>query len=283
MTLSKPALSSLSTQLSSLLRQSQWHLDEAALVISHLDDPALDPDLYLHKLNQLALELDRRIPSKRNMGAVLPAFIEFMASENGFCGEESDYFNPQNVYLHQVIERRRGMPLSLSIIYMEVARRIGIPVQGIGLPGHFLIQVEGNPSYIDPFCHGERLNEAACRTRFHRIYGPDAHFDPRFLRPVTQKQMLARLINNLKGIYVRKPDPYITIQLIDLYLVIYPDASQEILERGLLYRELECFNPALRDFETYLGTLADDESTLEQRQKILQEIAALKRMTLSFH
>lgn len=273
----------VSIELAAVLSQATWCLDEAALTVFKVEDPDFDSGFYLHKFKQLAMEFERRLPSKRQLGAMAQAFIQFMATENGFRGDEENYFDPDNVYLHRVLERRKGMPLSLSIIYIEVARRVGLSILGVGLPGHFLIQIEGQALYIDPFYSGDVLTEEGCRARFHRIYGRDAHFDSHFLKPVHKTQILARFINNLKGIYVRKQDPSKAIQLINLYLVLYPDANPEILERGLLYRQLECFNPALRDFESYLNSLPDDGSTVEERQKILQEIAALKRLTLNFH
>lgn len=283
-----PGTSPQANELADLLTQAEWPLDRAALIVAKLEDPQLDIDLYVHKLNCLASEFDRRIPSKRNLDAVVTQFIHFMAFENGFTGDEKDYFNPGNSYLHRVMDNRRGIPIALSIIYMEVARRVRLPLLGIGMPGHFLLQVQGRidnkeSPYIDPFYRGELLTESGCKVRFRRIYGEHAHFDRRFLRPLDKRQILARLINNLKGIFSRKHDTYKSIKLIDLYLALYPDTTHELLERGLLYRQLECFSPALHDLENYFATLPEDDAHAEERQRLLTEIAALKRLTLQLH
>ncbi len=272
------------SEFSALLSDPHWTLDRAALLLGKLEGAALDIDHYLRRLDSLAESVERRLPSKRDNAFVLSTLVSFLAREEGFCGEEADYFNPQNAYFHMTLDRRRGIPITLSLLYLELARRIRLPLVGIGMPGHFLVRLEGQEGvYLDPFYRGESLDEQACEARFRRIYGADAHFDRRFLRPVNKQQILARMINNLRGIFGRKNDFERVIRLIDLYLVLYPEANRERFERGLLYRQLECFEPALRDFEAYLASLPQDESRLEQRQKITNEIVMLKRMARCLH
>lgn len=273
----------LSDELAALLKNPTWSLDHAALIISKLEDPNLDIGLYLERLDRLAFEFERQVASKRNLEAVVAKFIHFMAVENGFKGDEVDYFNPANAYLYRVIDSRKGIPIALAILYIEVARRIRLPILGIGMPGHFLLQVEPTGAYIDPFYNGAVLDEAACRKRFHTIYGEAAHFNRHFLRPLDRREILARLVNNLKGLFARAADLPKVLQLLDFYLLLYPDAAQEYLERGLVYRQLECFNPALRDFERYLETLPDDDGSRTQRERVMNEIATLRRLTATFH
>jgi regulator of sirC expression with transglutaminase-like and TPR domain len=167
-------------------------LDEAALLISVHARPHRDPEEGLAALDELAAGV---------WAPTLDAVRKHLFVEQGFAGDTHDYYDPRNSYLHDVLERRVGIPITLAVVLLEVGRRVGVPLAGVAMPGHFLVRDKVDPSvFIDPFARGAVLDEAACRRRFHQLHGPAAEFDDAFLAPVDKLAVLGRMLANLEGI-----------------------------------------------------------------------------------
>jgi regulator of sirC expression with transglutaminase-like and TPR domain len=173
-------------------------LDEAALCIAAHAQPDLDIDAYLGRLDDLAAEI--RTPT-------LDGLVRHLYTSGRFKGNAADYYDLRNSLLSEVIERRVGIPVTLSIVGMEVGRRIGVPLSGVGMPGHFLVRDKVDPSvFIDPFHGGRELDEAGCRALHRSMAGAGAPWHPSFLEPVDRPSIIGRMLANLRVIYQRRSD-----------------------------------------------------------------------------
>jgi regulator of sirC expression with transglutaminase-like and TPR domain len=185
------------------------NLARAALYISQIEDPNLDLDQYFHSLDQMAREIEIRLPESRYPLKVIQTIGQYLYDELGFYGNETDYYNPRNSFLSDVIDRRTGIPITLSLVYLEVAKRVNFPMVGIGMPGHFIIRpnFEDAGIFVDPFDRGEVLFVEDCRQKLMNIYQQDIPFiPPDMLQPVTNRQFLLRMLNNLQAVYLNQAD-----------------------------------------------------------------------------
>jgi regulator of sirC expression with transglutaminase-like and TPR domain len=174
-------------------------LDEAALCIAAHADPEVDVDAYLVRLDDLAAEV--RTPT-------LDGLVRHLYSSGRFTGNTDDYYDPRNSFLHDVLDRRVGIPISLAVLGLEVGRRIGVPLSGVGMPGHFLMRDKVDPSvFIDPFNAGRELDANACRALHRAMAGPAVPWDPGFLDPIDRPAIIGRILANLRVIYQRRQEP----------------------------------------------------------------------------
>jgi regulator of sirC expression with transglutaminase-like and TPR domain len=209
---------------------------------------------------------------------VLDAMKVVLFREEGFRANEADYYDPRNSFLNEVLDRRLGIPITLSILYVEVARRVGLELLGVGFPGHFLVKcpaVGATPDlFIDPFNGGDVLAATECVARFQAVLkGRD--FDPSFLDPVDTRHILIRMLHNLKKIYVEQGDDVRALWVIDRLLLVQPGNLEERRDRGLLSARLGGTKAAVNDLEAYLegAPLASDAKEVAS---LLQD---LKRRT----
>jgi regulator of sirC expression with transglutaminase-like and TPR domain len=173
-------------------------LDEAGLCIAAHADPDVDVDAYLARLDDLAAEV--RTPT-------LDGLVRHLYSSGRFSGNSDDYYDPRNSFLNEVLDRRVGIPITLAVLGMEVGRRIGVPVWGVGLPGHFVVRDKVDPRvFIDPFHGGRQLDAAGCRALHRATVGAGAPWDDAYLDPVGRPAIVARILANLRGIYERRAD-----------------------------------------------------------------------------
>jgi regulator of sirC expression with transglutaminase-like and TPR domain len=178
---------------------SEIPLDQVAALIAAHAHPGLDLDGVLGALDELAADAT---------ATDAQSLAEFLFVERGFAGNTSDYGDPRNSYLDDVLSRRLGIPISLSVLMMEVGRRIDVPVLGVSMPGHFLVRTPGDPgTWFDPFHAGERLDEAGCRALFRRVRGTDAEFRPEYLEPVSTTAIVGRMLTNLQHSLLRRDPP----------------------------------------------------------------------------
>jgi len=237
-------------------------LARACLLIAEDAYPGLDVERYLGEIESMALRLRARL---KNAGGVEPRVIalnEFLFEELGYWGNTDDYYDPRNSYLNDVIDRKTGIPITLSILYMELGRRIGLPLEGISFPGHFLVRLRlrGGMLILDPFSGGAPQSEDDLRERLKRVIPEGAAADvsvaelplDQFLEPASNRQILSRLLRNLKGIYRAADKPERLLQVLDRMLLVSPDAAAELRDRGFVYQRLECWRPALKDLTDYL-------------------------------
>jgi regulator of sirC expression with transglutaminase-like and TPR domain len=246
-------------------------LDRAALDLAAIHFPDLQPEPFLDQLNELASRLGDRLRNFNDGRDFVETAQRFLFGELGFHGNEADFFDPLNSCLNQVLERRTGLPITLSVMYMEIARRLQMPVFGIGLPRHFVLQFDdGNYStYIDPF-HGGRIITA--RDCFS-LAGAEV-FDPALLQRVTKKQIAVRMLQNLHRVYVRTRDFERAVATLDLMIAGAPDTAPWYQARGVLLKEIGRWQAARRDFETYLAMAPE----AQDRELVKQQIQWLARL-----
>jgi regulator of sirC expression with transglutaminase-like and TPR domain len=232
----------------------QISLAKAALFFAQTQYPDLNPDDYLNKLDAIASVLREKLPDNSYPLKIIQTINQYLFEELRFTGNTRDYYDPRNSYLHEVLERKLGIPLSLSILYLEIAQRLNFPMVGIGMPGHFLIRpnFEDAGIFVDAFNQGEILFPEDCETRLQQVYQQPVKLDPAFLAPISNRQILVRMLTNLKFIYVNNNSYEKALQVINSLLILLPDSETELRDRGLLYYQMGDGEHAIVDLETYL-------------------------------
>ena len=234
-------------------------LAETALLIAQEEYPDLDRGRYLGILHHLAMEAKRRIGDEAEPYGIVNALSEYLFDEEGFRGNEDNYYDPRNSFLNEVLDRRLGIPITLSLVYMEVGHRLALPIVGVGMPGHFLVKylAPGEEIIIDPFHRGIILNEEDCTDLLTRISGRPISFQRLYLASLSKREILTRMLNNLKGIYLARQDYRRALGVVKRLLLINPQDLGEILLRGLSRYRLDDLAGALADLEAYLARAPD--------------------------
>jgi regulator of sirC expression with transglutaminase-like and TPR domain len=228
------------------------NLARAALVMGQFEYPDLDVAAYLDRLDHLA-ELAGPVIASSDLPALMLA--RFLFGRLGFAGDSENYTDPRNSFLNEVLERRLGIPISLSVLFLEVAQRAGVRAEGVGLPGHFIVRVlldSGEVIYLDPFHSGAILSEADCRERVRSLTNGQLPFSEAFLRPVNAPYILTRMLNNLKNFYANAGDFYRAAKVVERLLVMNPSDPNETRNLGLLYGLLGKRRQAVALLESYL-------------------------------
>ncbi len=251
-------------------------LDRAALTLALEEYPELDVREYLGRIDTMAARAEVLIGTDRAPVHVIERINEILFVQEGLRGNSDDYYDPRNSYVNEVLDRRLGIPISLSLIYLEVARRIGFPVRGIGFPGHFLVKhVAGDKeTIIDPFNLGRILTWNDCQELLDKIYKGSVEMHPSLLKPMGNRSILTRLLFNLKSIYTQKEQHFKALSIIDRILMLNPHAPSELRDRGLLYMQTSLFARALADLEFYLAhaVAPEDRSMVTNHIRMLRSI-----------
>ena len=267
---------------------SRIDLSRACLLIAQDAYPDLDVERYIGEIERMATRLRARLaPSAAGEDRVV-ALNQLLYEDLGYWGNTQDYYDPRNSYLNEVIDRRTGMPITMSILYMELGRRIGLPVEGVSFPGHFLVRVRlrGGMLVLDPFSGGAPQSEDELRSRVKRVI-PDGVADDlpaselpldQFLEPATNRQILARVLRNLKGIYRKANKPERMLDVLNRMLLVTPDASAELRDRGYVYQRLECYRAAFKDLTDYAEREPDAPDLDEVRSKLMELSALCARL-----
>lgn len=254
-------------RLHQLVQNASFDLAEAALCIAQEEYPDLEIETYLAALDTIAGEIRARLPDVTYPLRVIQAINGYLFDELGYTGNQQDYYDPCNSFLNDVIDRRTGIPLTLSLVYLEVARRIDFPMIGVNFPGHFLIRPERDDVdfHIDPFHCGDVLFAQDCQNRLTQIYGQPIEMQARFMQTVTPQQFLTRMLLNLKQIYLHLKQLQKCLAVSERILLINPQ-SEELRDRGLLYYQLDHWAAARQDFTDYLDIypLAKDKALINQ-------------------
>jgi regulator of sirC expression with transglutaminase-like and TPR domain len=263
-------------------------LARACLMIAQDAYPGLEVDDYMAAIERMAVRLRGRLPQAGGAEERVVALNQFLYEDLGYWGNTDDYYDPRNSYLNEVIDRRTGIPITLSILYMELGRRIGLPVQGVSFPGHFLVRLKlrGGTLVLDPFAGGAPQSESELRDRVQRVIPHGVADDlpaselplDQFLEPATHKQILSRLLRNLKGIYRETDKPERLLEVLNRMLLLTPDASAELRERGLVYQRLECYRAALKDLTDYAEREPDAPDLDEVRSRVMELSALCARL-----
>ena len=241
--------------------EERINLAKTALLLAKcVEYPDLIVDEYLLRIEKMAAQIESRLGSDaRNPNSLIDLINDYLFVEQGFHGNDDDYYDPRNSFLNEVIDRKTGIPITLSTLYIELAGRVGLTLDGVGFPGHFIVKFSGpgDEILIDPFNRGRILSEKNCQDILNRMYAGGVQFKREMLSRSTKKQILGRMLNNLKGIYVNSQNHQKALSVVALILELSPDNYSEIRDRGLLYYKLECFSQALHDLECYLSLSPD--------------------------
>jgi regulator of sirC expression with transglutaminase-like and TPR domain len=246
-------------------------LTEAALAIAQVVDPKLDLATAQSDIDRLAATLKARLPADAGQVHKLRLLNRYFFHELGFAGNANDYYDPANSYLSKVLERRRGIPISLAVLLMEIGQQIGLPLRGVSFPGHFLVKlkVRAGDLYLDPMT-GESLSREQLEERLSEfldalrvsVDAADATAEiaretfeialMQAIREASSREILARMLRNLKGIYHGRNDYERLLEVQNRLIVLLPDAHEELRDRGLVYAQLDCPRAAVDDLERYL-------------------------------
>ena len=249
-------------------------LAEAALLIAREEYPRLDIERYLQRIAAHAQIVAHRLPEETSVGDAVYALNEYLFGEEGFSGDGEDYYDPRNAFLNEVLERRRGTPATLAILYIAVGRCLGLPLQCIVLPGYFLVkfpQAEGSV-IIDPYKGGACLDDIAVRATLARVYGedvPEAYL-PALLSPAAKRDVVLRVLRCLKDTYMHKQRVDRALWFADYLLRIAPEQAQELRERAHLYELLHHPLAAAADYRRYLELAPDAADRAEIRRRLRQ-------------
>lgn len=243
---------------------------KAALLIAAEAYPGLDIDRYLASLDALAEAVRPHLREAHSDADRVRALIRALAVEQRFAGNQADYYDVRNSFLNQVLERRTGIPITLALVYIEVGRRLDLPVHGIGFPGHFLLKYSaGKDIVFDPF-FAQVLTERDCAERLRAVMGESAAFDCSYLRAATPREIVVRMLRNLKQIYLQQRQFEPALSCSARILIASPDLPHELRDRGLLYHQLECYAAARADLERFLTLEPEDDSADVVREKLIE-------------
>jgi regulator of sirC expression with transglutaminase-like and TPR domain len=252
-------------------------LVRAALTIAWTEYPDLELESYVARVDELAHRVEARITEVGDDAETIAALNHVLFQEAGLRGNREDYYDPRNSFLNDVLDRGLGIPITLALIYMEVGRRLGFPLFGVGMPGHFLLKhydIDGRETLIDCFNGGDILTAQDCQRRLDEIYSGQMTLRPEFLFAVSRRQILTRILNNLKTVHLSTRNFKKALPIVDLVLVIYPRSPEDVRQRALLRYSLGQNKGAAEDLEEYLKMSPDASDADEIRQTAL----SLRRM-----
>ncbi len=266
-----------------LVSTEQFNLAQASLLIAQDAYPDLDVSKYLDQLDDIAAAIRRRVAGDAFAEQKLTALNQYLFDEMRFVGNLDNYYDPRNSYLNEVLDRRTGIPLTLSIVYLEVGKRLGLNLKGVSFPGHFLVKlsVTRGELVLDPFIGGEVQSESGLRERLAQVLtrseAQKVAID-RFLQAASSRQVIARLLRNLKNIYMSANQFQQALAVMQRMLLVVPESAEELRDRGLLYQKLECFRPALSDLQNYLRRRPEAPDSLEIHDKVVELRKACSRL-----
>lgn len=260
-----------------LLDDEQINLAEAALLIAAEEYPSMDIALYLEKIDRIGDMVRERAAHAHSSLDVLSAINSTLFDEFGFRGNVENYYDPRNSFLNEVIDRRVGIPITLTVVYIEVARRVGLHVEGVGMPGHFIAKLatDSGEMFIDAFNGGRLFGEVGCADLLSEMSGGRLKLKPEHLAAVTKRQILERMLSNLMGVYAAG-DHCRALAAIERILLINPDSPPHIRDRGLLLATLGRTTAAIAELERYLLLAPDspDASSIREQIKTIRQSQA---------
>lgn len=260
-------------------------LGRAALAIARIAYPELDPEPYLAELDTLAAAAGARLPAAGSDVDAVRTVAGYLFRERGFRGNEEDYYDPRNSFLNDVLVRRTGIPITLAVVLIETSARIGLRVEGVGFPGHFLVRVPGarGPVLLDPFDGGRVVPQKELLARLQALAGPErrtvTEVPPDAVEATGTRAILARMLRNLLRIYLERDDAAHALDSIDLLSALVPVTPELLRVRGMLFERLECFAAALQDIRAYLELAPHAPDAADMRGRV----ARLTRATATLH
>lgn len=263
-----------------LVRQPETAIDlaEATLLIAKEEYPDLDLAAYLARLEDMGAEVRRLAGPTQDPHRLIAELSEYLFQRLGFRGNADQYYDPKNSFLNEVLDRRIGIPITLSAVYLEVGRRIGLRLHGVGMPGHFLVKYvgPGEEIVIDPFGGGRIVSSVDCQRILDQVFDGKRRFEPTMLAIVGTRQILTRMLTNLKVIYFNDEEYGKALSVVERLVIIHPQDACEIRDRGLLSCQLRRYADAIADLERYLRLAPDanDAETIREHLRTLRQRAA---------
>ena len=261
------------------LQDEKIDLIRGALVIARAEYPNLEIEEYAGRIEAMARRV-AALAGNLDPQATLAALNNVVFEQAKLRGNRDDYYDPRNSFLNDVLDRGLGIPITLSIVYMEVAHRVGFPLSGVGMPGHFLLKhyrEDGQEILIDCFNRGDVLSRQDCQSRLDEIYSGEMTLRPEFLHPISRRQILTRMLNNLKTVYLSTRNFRKALPIADLILVIYPQSAEDVKQRALLRYSMGMHRLAAEDLEEYLrlSPRASDADDTRQMALSIRRMLAL--------
>jgi regulator of sirC expression with transglutaminase-like and TPR domain len=254
-----------------------------ALLIARDEYPDLDAASYSAQVDTYATALRPQLERDIDLPARLTAINKYLFEEVGYAGNNAQYDDPRNSYMNDVVDRKLGIPISLAVIQIEVTRRLGMPLDGISFPGHFLVRlpVDDGILVLDPYNKGRPVSAEELRERASPHLGGHAPDDQQLLQilaPATHRMILMRMLRNLKGLYLERGDWERVARTADRLLKLSPDTAEALRERGLAYRELGYTKGAREDLARYLQLLPEADDLDAVRAALIDLGTAPSRM-----
>ena len=266
-----------------LVTRDQFDLAEVSLLLAQDAYPNLDVSAAQASIEHMVGVVKARLPEDAFAEQRIQALNHYLFDELGFVGNNDDYFDPRNSYLNDVLERRTGIPITLSILYIELARRLALTAHGISFPGHFMvsIQVSRGQLVLDPFNRAEPQSVANLRQRLAKVLpkpvADQTSLDP-YLAVATPRDIIARVLRNLKHIHSKAGQIESALAVMNRMLLVVPESAEELRDRGMLYRRLDCFRPALSDLQNYLRRRPRAPDAIDVRTAIVELHQATARL-----
>ncbi|MBX7222941.1 MAG: transglutaminase-like domain-containing protein [Blastocatellia bacterium] len=252
--------------------ETQLDLAQAALHLCYLKYPELNAAAYLEKLDELAAEARSLVAEAPTPRTKIEALAHFLFVTSGFLGNEENYYDERNSFLNDVLDRRLGIPITLSLVFVEVAWRVGLNCEGVGLPGHFIVRHKSEDGLflIDPFHGGRILTRRDCQELLTSVFHKEVELTPDLFRPVTKRQILVRMLGNLKNIYLKAENWKQVLRVIEMTLTVEPTLFGEVRDRGLIYAHLKKWSAAIDDLTFYCDKFPNDENLETLKSQIAQ-------------
>lgn len=254
------------------LPEGEMNLARAGLLFARAEYPELDCGWYLGQLDLIAHDIGTRVEYDAGPDVRLAVMIQYLFGDLGFNGNVDDYYDPRNSYLNEVIDRRLGIPITLSIIFLELAERVGLSAQGISFPGHFLVAVDEGEDVVivDAFDGGAMLARETFMERLRERADSETSSDAleTALRPASKLETLLRQLRNLKSVYTESGDVEKTLNILNHMLTIDKELLPELLERAALYETLGYVRGAVEDYGRALGHISPGADREEIRDRL---------------
>lgn len=263
--------------------ETDWDLCHAGLLIAAQLQPELDIQFYQARLEEMSAAIQHRTSADQDVQTRVRQLNQYFYEELGFAGDKQDYYSPDNSLLNLVIDRRRGIPISLAVIYLKFASVIGLDAFGIAFPGHYLVGVhaEEDDMILDPFDHGRQLDHNQLRNMLQQL--THVHADEivleKNLLPAAKSESVVRMLRNLKQIYIEAQKVELSLTCIEMILSIMPEAPDELRDRGMIYQHIEYTQGAINDLTHYLKLVPD----AEERNVIEALLESLQTQRKSLH
>ena len=259
-----------------IAQRPEPHLDlvEASLVIALEEQPGLDIDRYLEQVGSWSDAVRGRLEGSRDIDRVIDVMNQFLFDEEGFHGENDDYYDPRSALLNEALDRHAGLPMTLSILYLEISRRVGIEAAGVSLPGRFLVKLSGDfgQVVVDPFDGGRVLSTIELQKLLDDVYGGGVRLREHHLRSFSRREVLARELAHLKAAYMAKHDLLRAAASIDRLLILDDRDSYEVRDRAMIAMQMHAYTQAIDFFERYLEL----SPHAEDRARVREQIAYLR-------